>query len=197
MRDKYLFVYLALVAVLAVVIMTSSSIKREKPSISEINYINLSDGYIVEFNYETGEVVRVWILNESSFYRVSVEILTGAGSNVRSVKGKISGGVYTLGLLVMRSLDAKIYTNTSKDGGYDFSLVDIGVSGEDHMIVDFVLVGEGEVKLKADTTVKKGNVLRTLCFDTTFYLGYERVPLRPWEAVTSGLPRGNRAVDGS
>ena len=50
MRDKYLLVYLTLVAVLAVVIMTSSSIKREKPSISEINYINLSDGYIIEFN---------------------------------------------------------------------------------------------------------------------------------------------------
>ncbi len=95
--------------------------------------------------------------------RLTIMVKYGLGIHVKSSKLKIGGDIDRVGLLTMRSLDARIYLNRTKEGFWFINLTEIGVSGVNHFLQDYFIQyssESGKLELSVLLEVEVGRTIR-------------------------------------
>jgi len=168
--DKYQAAYITLVVSIGLVILLSSPLKREEDYIVNETHEIKSSYHAVRLEYSHGEEVWITLRSEETTKRLTIIVRYSLGIHVRSCKLRIGGDIDRLGLLTMRGLDATISVNRTIEGYYYINLTDIGISGINRFMQDYVIqCGEkGRLELAMVIEVEVGRTIRVLKYSYIF-----------------------------
>ena len=159
--DRSQAIYVLLILGIATAVISSALTKEETPSLISRRASSSSELYFVELEYDTGEIVRLWLRREEGFLRLTVGVWSGKGSRVEYFSSNLSGTFTWIGLLTMRPLDAFVEVEAT-DWGYQITMRDIGACGLDSFILDYIITTNEPIKLDVAVDVRRGSTVRHL-----------------------------------